>query len=373
MFDMPCYQAPDFTAPAFQSAPDVRLAPAPMDAVAPDDYHATSIYPEYFKMGGSWVLAEESRMDCVAVVREGAIAVREFRSLKAGEMVVLGRTERGGDGIYVHMNGFRRACGGSDSFAFRTGRSRETAYSRDYDALYELLHHERDHGNILWVLGPACSFDSDARDAMADLIARGYVSALQAGNALATHDLEGGLFKTALGQDIYTQELIENGHYHHIDVINKVRACGSIPAFVEKYDIANGIMAACVKKNIPFVLTGSIRDDGPLPEVYADVYRGQDATRALIRRATTVVCVATQLHTIAVGNMTPSYRVVDGVVRPLFIHTVDISEFAVNKLRDRGSLSVTSFIANAQDFLVNVSRGLQKCENQSLQIAPSRL
>jgi lysine-ketoglutarate reductase/saccharopine dehydrogenase-like protein (TIGR00300 family) len=360
MFDMPRYKAPDFTAPGLRDAPDARLAPAPMDFVAPDGYHATSIYPEYFKIGGSWLLAEESRMDCIAVVDEGKIAVREFRTLKAGEMVVLGRAERGEEGVYVHMDGFAPRAGETDGFAFRKGRSRETSYSRDYDALYELLRHERENGNVLWVLGPACSFDSDARDAMAGLIERGYVSALQAGNALATHDLEGGLFKTALGQDIYTQALVPDGHYHHIDVINKVRACGSIPAFVKRYGIADGIMAALVKKGVPFVLTGSIRDDGPLPEVYADVYRGQDATRALIRRATTVICLATQLHTIAVGNMTPAFRVVDGVVRPLFIYTVDISEFAVNKLRDRGSLSVTSFIANAQDFLVNVSRGLQR-------------
>lgn len=360
MFDMPCYRPPDFSAPDLQSAPDARLAPAPMDFVAPEGYHATSIYPEYFKLGGRWLLAGESRMDCLAVVDGDQISVREFRTLRAGEMVVLGRTERGEEGVYVHMDGFARASGGPDGFAFRTGRSRETAYSRDYDALYELLRYEREHGNILWVLGPACSFDSDARDAMAGLIERGYAHALQAGNALATHDLEGALFKTALGQDIYTQELVPGGHYHHIDVINRVRACGSIPAFVEKYGVDDGIMAACVRKGVPFVLTGSIRDDGPLPEVHADVYRGQDAMRALIRRATTIVCVATQLHTIATGNMAPSFRVGNGGVRPLFIYTVDISEFAVNKLRDRGSLSVTSFIANAQDFLVNVSRGLER-------------
>lgn len=362
MFNMPQYRAPDFTLPALRNAPDARLAPAPTDGVAPDDYHATSIYPEYFKLNGHWVLAAESRMDCVAVADKEGVSVREFRNLKAGEMVVLGRTEHGEDGVYVHMNGFAHAAEKSGQFAFRTGRSRETAYSRDYDTLYARLRHERAHGNVLWVLGPACSFDSDARSAMARLIEGGYVDGLQAGNALATHDLEGGLFKTALGQDIYTQALIPNGHYHHIDVINKVRACGSIPTFVNQYDIQDGIMAACVKKDVPFVLTGSIRDDGPLPEVYADVYKGQDATRALVRRATTVICIATQLHTIAVGNMTPSYRVVGGVVRPLFIYTVDISEFAVNKLRDRGSLSVTSFIANAQDFLVNVARGLERLD-----------
>mgnify|MGYP000970334353 CR=1 FL=1 len=361
MFDMPVYSEPDFSAPALRDAPDAVLAPAPADGVAPDNYHATSIFPEYVKLNGRWVLAEESRMDCVMVVgADGSVAIREFRNLKAGDQVALGRTECGEDGIYLHMDGFSNAAGKHEQFAFRTGRSRETSYSRDYDRLYELLRYEREHGNILWVLGPACSFDSDARDAMAGLITRGYAHGLQAGNALATHDLEGGLFRTALGQDIYTQEVMHNGHYHHIDVINKVRACGSIPAFIEKYNIRDGILHACVKKNVPIVLTGSIRDDGPLPEVIADVYRGQDAMRQLVRRATTVICMATQLHTIAIGNMTPSFRVVNGAVRPVFLYTVDISEFSVNKLRDRGSLSVTSLIANAQDFLVHVSRGLEK-------------
>lgn len=360
-FSMPVYHAPDFSRDSLKNAPNASLAPAPMDGVAPDDYHATSIFPEYFKIKGQWVLAEESRMDCVAVVQKnGTIATREFRRLKDGDMVVVGRTENGEQGIYVHVNGFGLNGEASDSFAFRTSRSRETAYSRDYDQLYQRLDYERENGFILWVLGPACSFDSDARNAMAELIRRNYVHGLLAGNALATHDLEGGLTRTALGQDIYTQQLMPNGHYNHIDVINKVRRCGSIAKFVEEYNIQDGIMHACVQKGVPFVLTGSIRDDGPLPEVVADVYEGQNAMRALVSRATTVICMATQLHTIATGNMTPSFRVKDGVVRPVFFYTVDISEFAVNKLRDRGSLAVTSLIANAQDFLVHVMRGIHK-------------
>ena len=110
---------------------------------------------------------------------------------------------------------------------------------------------------------------------------------------------------------------------------------------------------------MPFVLTGSIRDDGPLPEVYADVYEGAAAMRSLIREGTTVICLATMLHTIAAGNMTPSFRVLpDGTVRPLFLYTVDADEFVVNKLRDRGSLSATSIVTNVQDFITIVARGL---------------
>ncbi len=118
-------------------------------------------------------------------------------------------------------------------------------------------------------------------------------------------------------------------------------------------------MYSIVKNNIPYVLAGSIRDDGPLPEVFANVYQAQDAMRNLVRRATTIVCLATQLHTIATGNMTPSFRVMpDGSVRPVYLYVVDVAEFAVNKLRDRGSLSATGIVANVQDFIVNAAKGV---------------
>ena len=187
------------------------------------------------------------------------------------------------------------------------------------------------------------------------------------GNALATHDLEAAYFGTALGQDIYTQESKTNGHYHHIELINRVRRSGSIRKFIDENQINNGIIASCIRREIPIVLTGSIRDDGPLPEVIADVYQGQDAMRNIIRKATTVICLATQLHTIATGNMTPCFRVVNGKIRPLYIYSVDISEFALNKLSDRGSLTATSIVTNVQDFVVMVSNGLQKIEEKPFQ------
>ena len=359
-FHLPKYHVPDFAAPQFRSAPETVFLPAPKGGVAPEGYHATTIFPEYFHVGGKWLLAEESRMDCVAVLRQGCIEVVEFRNLKAGDLVAVGRTEDGSQGIYVHPNGFSPAGEGSgETFAFRQSRSRETAYSKDYDFLYQLLRHEKDHGHILWVLGPACAFDADSRAAFASLVRGGYVHSLLAGNALATHDLEAGYLHTALGQDIYTQESCPNGHYHHIDTINAVRAAGSTAAFIESGAVKDGIIYECVKNQVPYVLVGSIRDDGPLPEVYANVYQGQDAMRDQVRKATTVICMASALHTIATGNMTPSYRVINGIVRPLYFYSVDISEFAVNKLRDRGSLAVRTLVTNAQDFVVNISRGVE--------------
>lgn len=358
-FIIPEYHAPDFTLPRFQAAPETVFAPAPRDGVAPEGYHATTIFPEYFHVDGAWLLAQESRMDCVAILKGGHIEAMEFRNLKAGDLVAVGRSEDGSEGIYVHPDGFSPAEAESrETFAFRQGRSRETAYSVDYDFIYELLRHERDHGHILWVMGPACAFDADSRSAFAALVRGGYVHSLLAGNALATHDLEAGYLHTALGQDIYTQESRPNGHYHHIDTLNAVRAAGSTAAFIESGAVKDGIIYECVKKGVPYVLAGSIRDDGPLPEVYADVYAAQDAMRAQVRKATTVICMASALHTIATGNMTPSYRVVDGQVRPLYFYSVDVSEFAVNKLRDRGSLAVRTLVTNVQDFIVNVSRGV---------------
>lgn len=132
-----------------------------------------------------------------------------------------------------------------------------------------------------------------------------------------------------------------------------------IPAFIEAEGIDNGIIYNCVKKNVPMVLCGSIRDDGPLPEVWADVYQGQNAMRDCVRKATTVITMATTLHSIATGNMTPSFRVLpDGTIREVYFYCVDIAEFAVNKLADRGSLSAKGIVTNAQDFIVNVAKGL---------------
>ncbi len=359
-FRLKPYRGPDFDAPALKGAPDAQLEPAPLDGVAPENFHAMSIWPEYFKIGGRWLMAKESRMDCVPVCTDGVIEVTEPRRLHKGDRVVCGRMEDGSEGIYVHLTGFEEPGRSGESFAFRQRRSRETAFTKDYDELYDLLRHEREHGNIVWVMGPAFAFDRGARDAFARLVRGGYADAVLAGNALATHDLEAAWLGTALGQDIYTQQNRPNGHYHHLQTINRVRQCGSIPAFLEAEGITDGIVEACHASHVPMVLAGSIRDDGPLPGVIGDVYAAQDAMRRYIRRATTVICMATMLHTIAAGNMVPSYRVTeDGTVRQVYFYVVDISEFAAGKLSDRGSLSSRSILTNVQDFIVNVAGKLE--------------
>lgn len=364
MFSLPLYREPDFTSEALRNAPDVKTETAG-NGYLPEDFYATTIYPEYIKIGGEWKLLKESRMDSCVVVRDCEPYVIEPRNIREGEQVVVGRTDDGSNGVYVNANCFyypeeeKEETGGT--FAFRTGKSRETSQSRDYDTLCDVLRHDRDNGFILWVMGPACAFDYDGRNAMQQLIDAGYCDALFAGNALATHDLEAAVFNTGLGQDIYTKKLMKNGHYNHLHTINLIRKAGSIKNFVEKENINDGIISALVRNEKPFVLAGSIRDDGPLPEVIHSVYNSQDAMRKYTRKATTVIALATQLHSIATGNMTPSYQVLeDGSVRPVYFYSVDISEFAVNKLLDRGSLSVNGMVTNIQDFLFTVARNLLK-------------
>ena len=361
-FELPRYHAPDFEALGLKDAPDAAWAYAPKDGVAPEGYHSTSMYPEYFKLGGQWRLAEESRMDSSVVLRDdGHLDVVENRNLRKGDKVMLGRTERCEEGIYVYCHGFEaeQEKASNDQFVFRQGRSRETSYAKDYDNLVELLRHEHNHGRIIWVMGPAFAFDTGAREAMQALVENGYCHGLLAGNALATHDLECAMFHTALGQDVYSQVSKPMGHYNHLDVINRIRRSGSIPQFMEDYHLNDGIICACVKNNVPIVLTSSIRDDGPLPEVIPSAYEGQRAMRSLVRTSTTVICLATMLHTIATGNMTPSFRVMaDGTVRPVYLYAVDAAEFVVNKLMDRGSLSATTMVTNVQDFIKIVANGL---------------
>jgi lysine-ketoglutarate reductase/saccharopine dehydrogenase-like protein (TIGR00300 family) len=362
-FVLPKYIPPDFATPSLSNAPPVSVKPAPKDGVAPQNFHGTSNHPEYIHMGsGKWILARENRMDCVMVLHGETIDIVEARRLKKGDPVVVGRTENGEEGILVYATGFNDTNADSDDkFSFRTRGTRETPFSRSYDQLYDLLRYERKNGHIIWVLGPAVAFDKDSREAMQGLIENGYCHALLAGNALATHDLEAAYFRTGLGQDIYTQVLQPLGHYNHLDILNAARHAGSIKAVIKKLQIKDGIVFACKKCNVPYVFAGSIRDDGPLPGVIADVYDAQDAMRAHARSATTVITLATQLHSIAFGNMTPSYQVSDDdFVRPVYFYIVDISEFSADKLANRGSAQATAILTNVQDFMINLWNNLAK-------------
>jgi lysine-ketoglutarate reductase/saccharopine dehydrogenase-like protein (TIGR00300 family) len=253
--------------------------------------------------------------------------------------------------VYVHSEGFLGGRHSANEFRFmQTEVSRERPV--DYAVLAQLLGEEKQRGGqILWVIGPAL-VHARAREDMIWFIQNGYVGILFGGNAVAVHDLEAAMFGTTLGMSS-TGEGVEGGHGLHMRAINAIRRAGSIEAAVRQGTITGGIMHALVTYRVPYVLAGSIRDDGPLPEVIPDTLAAQDAMRARTTHATFAVFVATALHAIAVGNMLPAF--VDSPspdeVRPLTTICVDQTEFVVNKLRDRGTQQAYGVVTNAQDFM----------------------
>jgi lysine-ketoglutarate reductase/saccharopine dehydrogenase-like protein (TIGR00300 family) len=339
---------PDFNAPALSNAPDARFVVAPADGVLPEGFFSTTNLPTYVRIKGAWRMPREPRMDAALVLDGDDLWIKEGRKLKKGDMVAIGSEEDGSEGIYVHTGSFLGDEEGE--FKFMTSEvSREKPI--DYSLMAHILIEERDRGGYpIWVTGPAL-VHSRARADMVWFIENGFVSALLAGNAVAVHDIEASIFGTTLGMT-RTGEATTGGHGLHMRAINKVRAAGSIAKAVEQGVIKDGIMHACVTRGIPFVLTGSIRDDGPLPEVITDSLAGQDAMKRHTTRATMAILIATALHAIATGNMLPAFVTEkDGSMRELPTICVDSSEFVVSKLKDRGTHQAFGVVTNAQDFM----------------------
>ena len=344
------FSHPDFSAPELAGAPDARFVPAPADGVLPDGFFSTTNLPTYVRAGGEWRMPREPRMDSALVLdADGTLWVREGRRVKKGDRVAVGEAEDGSEGIYVHARAFlgEEAEG---EFKFMSSEvSREKPI--DYALMARLLIDEREHGGYpIWVTGPAL-VHSRARADMTWFIANRFVGALLAGNAVAVHDIEASIYGTTLGMT-GTGETTVGGHGLHMRAINRVRGAGSIDRAVEQGIIKDGIMHACVVHKVPYVLCGSIRDDGPLPGVYVDTLAAQDAMKRHTIKATMAILVATALHAIATGNMLPAFVTEqDGSLRELPTICVDSSEFVVSKLKDRGTHQAFGVVTNAQDFM----------------------
>ena len=347
---MPAFSPPDFTTAALSSAPDARFAPAPSDGVLPEGFFSSTNLPTYVRREGKWTMPREPRMDsAIILTKDGTLYIREGRRVKQGDLVAVGQAEDGSEGIFVHAAAFM----GDEvegEFQFMSSEvSREKPI--DYGMMASILVDERDRGGYpIWVTGPAL-VHSRARMDMSWFISNGFVGALLAGNAVAVHDIEASIFGTTLGMT-GTGRATTGGHGAHMRAINMVRAAGSIANAVERGIVKDGIMHACVTHKVPFVLTGSIRDDGPLPGVITDAVAGQDAMRQHAMKATMAILVATALHAIATGNMLPAFVTEkDGSLRELPTICVDSSEFVVSKLKDRGTHQAFGVVTNAQDFM----------------------
>ncbi len=353
------YAAPDFTAPPFGGAPEARFEPAPADGVMPEGFFSTSNLPTYAQVDGAWVMPGRPRMDCVLVRRPAGLETVEPRRVRAGEPVAMGLAEDGSEGIFVHAAAFLAGAKGHAEFQFMsTEVSRERPVN--YEELARRLVEERDAGgNLVWVIGPALVHSRARRD-MEWFIANGFVQAVLAGNAVAVHDIEAAIFGTTLGMS-NTGQPTSGGHGLHMRAINQVRAAGSIEAAVASGLVSSGIMHALVTHEVPFVLAGSIRDDGPLPGVIRDVLEAQDAMREYTVQATGAVLVASALHAIAVGNMLPAFHTRRGTPEPLMTICVDQTEFVVNKLKDRGTHQAYGVVTNAQDFMHVLRSYVSQC------------
>jgi lysine-ketoglutarate reductase/saccharopine dehydrogenase-like protein (TIGR00300 family) len=306
---------------------DARLEAAPADRVVPRDFYSTTNHPTDVRVGGEWIPVEPIEMDCAVVVdSEGPDGPRArtkvLNAIEEGDRVVTGEA-----GIRVKPPERPRDASGPFGF-MRGGVSSERPSESLIEQIADAVQATKDAGGkILAVPGPAL-IHSGAGEDLARLVKAGYIDMLSAGNGFAVHDIERDLYGTSLGMDVETMEHPRKGHKHHIYTISEVIRAGSIPEAVESGVVESGVMYECVRNDVPYVLAGSIRDDGPLPDTITDAIEAQEAIREQAHEADLVLMLATLLHSVAVGNCLPS------TTRTV---CVDINPATVTQLLDRGS------------------------------------
>ncbi|MBI3685811.1 MAG: TIGR00300 family protein [Actinobacteria bacterium] len=318
------------------------VRPAERDGVFPDDFYSTTNLDTRVRVDGRWLTVQQPEMDCGLLVRDGTVRTIPVSDVRAGDPIVCGAS-----GVRVVLSEPTEEAGG---FGFMSSEvSSEKPQALQVHLIAEQMRQVRQAGRrILWVGGPAI-VHTGAAPAMTALVRAGYVDVLFAGNALATHDIESALFGTSLGMDLAGGRGVPHGHEHHIRAINTIRRCGSIAVAVKDGVLTGGIMHALVETGKDFVLVGSVRDDGPLPDVYTDVIEGQRAMRAQLGGVGFCIVVATMLHGIATGNILPA-------AIPLVC--VDINPATVTKLADRGSAHATGIVTDIGLFFEQLAREL---------------
>jgi lysine-ketoglutarate reductase/saccharopine dehydrogenase-like protein (TIGR00300 family) len=322
-----------------------RLEPAPADGVLPDHFYATSNLPTKVLLNEAWLPVAGEEMDLAIVVaadRRSARAV-PMGEVRAGELVVVGE-----EGVLVEPP--PRAV---DPQAFRF-MAREVSAEKPKGPLLQqvirTLRRLKGEGKKILLVGGPAIIHTGAGPVLEQLIQQGWIDILFAGNALAVHDVEQALLGTSLGVPVSGKADVREGHAHHLWAINAVRRAGSIAAAVDSGLLRRGVMHACVRRGTPFVLAGSIRDDGPLPDVITDVMAAQQAMRRLIPGVGMAIMVGSTLHAVATGNLLPAR---------VFTVCVDINPGVVTKLQDRGSRQSVGIVMDAASFLDQLAAGLQ--------------
>ncbi len=314
---------------------DALLRPAPANRVVPEDFYSTTNHRTHLRHRGAWIEVGAQRMDAVIVVADGVATCRKLRDVIEGEQIVCGV-----HGVRIQPEFKERDRLG---FAFMSNdisseRRVQTAARKVAELMLEV---KAEGGRIVFVAGPVV-IHTGGSSAFREIIRKGFVDALLAGNAIAVHDIEHALYGTSLGVDLDNGVVLEEGHKNHMRAINLISSHGSIRGAVEAGALRSGVMYELVKNNVPFVLAGSIRDDGPLPDTEMDLIKAQEQYAKLLENVKMVVCLSSMLHSIGVGNMLPSW------VRMV---CVDINPAVVTKLSDRGSQQTVGIVTDVGTFL----------------------
>ncbi len=320
------------------SVEQVILKPAEKDMVMADNFYSTTNNATQIYHDGTWIDVEDMMMDkCIVVnTRKNTAACKMIRDIKKGDMIVVG--EQG-----VKIIPQERPREAVDIFQFMSSSSSsERPTQQIARKVANDLYNMKRHGGKIIVVGGPVLVHSGAAESFAKLIRMGYVDGLLAGNALAVHDVENALMGTSLGMYVLDGTLAIRGHRNHMQAINEVFKAGSLKAMVEQGRLKKGIMYECITNNIPFVLAGSIRDDGPIPEVFTDVVEAQREYKKVIKGTKMVLMLSTMLHSIAAGNMLPA---------EVKVIAVDISQPVVTKLLDRGTSQAVGVVTDVGAFL----------------------
>ena len=317
---------------------NATLEAAPEDSVVPPDFYSTTNHPTDIRYDGEWIPVENIEMDCAVVVdpEEGRAVTKILSAVEAGDQVVTGDA-----GIRVRPP--ERPRGKEGAFGFMQGgisseRPSESTIAQIAEAIQET---KREGGNVLAVCGPAL-IHSGAREDFARMVRDGYIDMLSIGNGFAVHDLERDLYGTSLGMDTESLDHPRKGHKHHIYTISEIIRAGGIEQAVADGVVNSGVMYECIENDVPYVIAGSIRDDGPLPGTITDAIEAQNAIREQAHDADLVVMLSTLLHSVAVGNCLPS------TTRTV---CVDINPATVTQLVDRGSAQAVGMVTDVGTFV----------------------
>ncbi len=316
---------------------DCQTVPADMDGAFPEGFYSTTNFRTQVRLNGEWIDVEDQEMDCGILVDAEGTAARciPMTDVRIGNRIVVGR-----QGLRVFP---AEMTARSNLFEFMASPvSSEKPKGVTVREIAAAMKRTKESGEkILAVLGPAIVHTGSVEH-ICQIIRNGYLNILFAGNALATHDIEQALFGTSLGISLDRGLPMEEGHEHHLRAINTVRRLGGIRRAVERGVLKSGVMYECIRHDVPFLLAGSIRDDGPLPEVITDVLEAQRRMREMIHGVGFCLMMATMLHSIATGNLLPAW---------VKVACVDINQATVTKLTDRGSIQTVGVVTDVEPFL----------------------